>query len=237
MVFFIWDRTEVLYIAKAIPSFQEWLQCTETISWLKRHIFNSIAEMQELIRGLGFDLPLVEAWQSNMSPFIMVSMLDELTDNIELCNYTREREHERVMVILAEQILTNNLFAYYLPSDRAAGIWYAPACDEVTRAPITPTVVIMVERDAAIDLGRRLHNLTVFESLRLQVAYGNYGNGISCPLRHQYVRQQCDGGCCGRARLMWSIYEAGVQAKAKEELDWQPTEWVEPECSKPKQPE
>jgi hypothetical protein len=148
---------------------------------------------------------------------------------VKLNNYSREGEYERVMVIMAEQILSNNLFAYYLPSDRAAGIWYAPACDEVTRAPITPTVVIMAS-DAAIDLARRLHNLTVFESLRLQVAYGN---GISCPLRYQYVRQQYDGGCCGRAGLMWRIYEAGMQAKVIKELDWQPTEWVEPECSKP----
>jgi hypothetical protein len=220
---------QVLYIAKAIPRFQEWLQCTETFSWFKRRIFDSIAEMQELIRGLGFDLPLVEAWQSNMSPFIMVSILDKLTDDIKLFNYSRDREHERVMAIMAEQILSNNLFAYYLPSDRAVGIWYAPACDEVTRAPITPIVVIMIESDAAIDLARLLHNLTVFESLRLQVAYGN---GISCPLRYQYVRQQYDGGCCGRAGLMWSIYEAGMQAKAIKELGWKPTKWDEPECSK-----
>jgi hypothetical protein len=30
---------------------------------------------------------------------------------------------------------------------------------------------------------------------------------------------------------MWGIYEAGL--KAIEELGWEPTRWVEPQCSNP----
>lgn len=81
----------------------------------------------------------------------------------------------------------------------------------------------MGELDGEVaELGFPMHNLTVFESLRVQIALGE---GIRCPLHHQ-----CSGNCCGRAGLMWSIYEAGE--KAKEELGWHPLKWEKPECSK-----
>jgi hypothetical protein len=118
--------------------------------------------------------------------------------------------------------LSNNLIAYYIPSDKAVAIWYAPGCDKIDRAPISPAVSIMHE-STAHNLATGLQTLTVFESLRAQV---EEGKGISCLLRHQ-----SGAGCCGHAKLMWSIYEAGL--KAIKELDWKPRRWVEPECSKP----
>lgn len=104
------------------------------------------------------------------------------------------------------------------------GVWYAPFYDKANRAPLTPTVYILQEDNRpAQNGGTGLQTQAVFESLRIQVGEGN---GISCLLRPQY-----EPNCCGRARLMWSIYETGM--KAKEELSWQPTNWIEPECSKP----
>jgi hypothetical protein len=64
--------------------------------------------------------------------------------------------------------------------------------------------------DALLD---GIFRLIVFEALRTQVALGQ---GIACPLYHQYAPN-----CCGNAQLLWAIYEAGV--KAAEELDWHPT--------------
>jgi hypothetical protein len=65
-----------------------------------------------------------------------------------------------------------------------------------------------------------MFDLAVFESLREQVASGK---GLSCFLRHQY-----GGDCCGRAGLIWSVYEAGRKAKDIKELGWKPTKWDEP---------
>jgi hypothetical protein len=105
-------------------------------------------------------------------------------------------------------------------------IWYYPACDEVNHALVRPSVHILCEdNDAGLNLGRRMYNLMVFESLRLQVGEGK---GVSCLLHSQN-----GGECCGRAGLMWSIYEAGLKAKAIKELGWKPTKWDKPECSKP----
>jgi hypothetical protein len=211
-----------LYVANALPRFHKWLQFIDTLSWLKRRVLNGISDMQEMIKGLGFDLPLVEAWQEDISPFISVTIPNKLTNVVKYYSYGREREH--FLEKIGARGVSKNLIAYYLQSDKPLAIWYAPACDEVNGSPITPTVRIIYEGHvAAHNLARKLHNLTVFEALRLQVAYGE---SVSCLLHHQY-----NGGCCGNAGLMWSIYEAG--RKAIKELDWQPRWWVEPECRKP----
>jgi hypothetical protein len=87
------------------------------------------------------------------------------------------------------------------------------------------TVIIGKNDDVGSNIVSRMFDLAIFESIRLQVGEGE---GMSCPLRHQY-----GGDCCGHAGLLWSIYEAGLKAMAIKELNWQPTQWVKPECSKP----
>jgi hypothetical protein len=204
-----------------IPRFHEWLQATEFFSWLKRRILDAASEMQELIKGLGFDLPLLEAWQSDMSPFISVAAYNRSTNNIDTINYGIGPE--LYLNTIGELVLSNNLIAYHIQAGNPVGMWYAPYCDEVTRAPITPNIFIMPEADSeAHSLSGRLIELIVFESLLEQIGARK---GISCPLRTMY-----EGGCCGYKWLMWSIYEAGM--KAREELGWQRIQWVEPECSK-----
>lgn len=66
-------RTEfeqLMHIAKAIPRFHKWLQGRDKIAWLKRRVLDGISEIQDMIKGMGFDLPLVEVWQSDISPYI-----------------------------------------------------------------------------------------------------------------------------------------------------------------------
>jgi hypothetical protein len=234
---------QLLYIANAVPGyFHEWLQCIDILTWLKRRVLNGISDMQEMIKGLGFELPLIEAWQSNMAPFISIIIprsphggLVKSTDEFEFINYGIQREHffekmyaqldEHHSQLIKDHISSEILIAYSLQSDRTLGVWYAPACGEPNRAPITPTVKIIGENcDAAQSLGNGMFELAIFESLRVQVASGK---GISCLLRHQH-----GGRCCGRAALMWSIYEAGMKARDINELNWKPTNWIKPECSK-----
>lgn len=231
------DVEQVLYIANAIPGyFHEWLRCMDILPWLRRRVLDGITDMQEMIKSIGFDLPLVEAWQADLSPYISITLPNKFANQIGYLNYGMQREHffkkmysqldERHRQQMKEHIFSNNLIAFCLQSNRTVGMWYGPSCDKINCAPITPMVYIMSENNGADnDLVSRMFDLTVFESLRVQVGEGK---GISCLLRHQY-----SGGCCGRAGLMWSIYEAGLKAMDIKELDWHPTKWVKPECSKP----
>jgi len=216
------DIEQLLYLAKAIPKFHEWLQCTDILFWLKRRIWDAISETQEMIGGSGFELPLVEAWQLDLFPYISISLINKSTNEVTFYDFGTEGKKRNLFEAkMSEHIWSANLISFYLQADKPLGIWYAPACDKVNRTPITPSVFIMSDDSKAYNLVGPMHNLAVFESLRIQVAEGN---GIDCLLRHQY-----GGDCCGCAGLIWSIYEAGMKAK---DFGWEPTNWIEPECSK-----
>jgi hypothetical protein len=220
---------QVLYIAKAIPIFHEWLQSIDILFWFKKRIFHAISDTQELLKGLGFDLPLVEAWHMDMSPYISIAIPDEM-EGVQFCNFGRQRQHfrEYSREILAREALSTStsLIAFTRQSDHPVGMWYAPACDQLNRSPITPSVFILGGSSGeARHFVSRLFHLTIFESLREQIVAKQ---GITCPLRHQFGVH-----CCGRAGLVWSIYEAGLKAMDIKGLGWQPTMWIEPECSKP----
>ena len=121
-------------------------------------------------------------------------------------------------------MLSNILITYFIQSDREIGVRYTAECDEDIGVPIKPAIqVIGTNNDAVHNLANGIFDLAIFESLRIQVWEGK---GISCLFRNPN-----SGSCCGKNGLLWGIYEAGL--KAMEELCWQPTQWVEPECDKP----
>lgn len=232
------DIEQLMYIAKAIPRFHAWLQRMDILHWLKRRILDGISEVQDMIKGNGgFDLPLVEAWQLDNSPYISIIIPNKSTNEVECFNYGVQQEpfaekmgaqfseqHRQELRELKEHMMSlGALVIYCLQSDRKVGVWYAPSSEKVAGPPITPAVLMFSQgNDGDEDLVGHMADLTIFESLRVQIASGE---GISCLLRHQHRR------CCGRAALIWSIYEAGI--KATDELGWQPSLWLEPECSKP----
>jgi hypothetical protein len=234
------DREQLVYVAKAIPKFHKWLQRMDILPWLKRRVLDGISEMQDMIKGnMGFDLPLVEAWQSDNSPYISIIIPNKSTGEVACFNYGMQQEpfaekmgaqfgeqHRQELKELKEHMSFGALVIYCLQSDRKVGVWYAPSFEKVNGPPITPAVLMFSQGGGGDeDLVGRVADLTIFESLRVQIASGE---GINCLLRHQH-----GGRCCGRAALMWSIYEAGLKAMDIKELDWQPTKWDKPECSKP----
>jgi hypothetical protein len=132
---------------------------------------------------------------------------------------------ERYRPELKKHMSSDALIIYCLQSGRTVGIWYNPSFEEANWAPITPAIrFVRLNDDAAEDLVTQIRRLTIFESLREQIASGE---GISCPFHHQN-----GGHCCGASGFMWSIYEAGMKARDINELNWKPTNWIKPECSK-----
>jgi hypothetical protein len=65
-------------------------------------------------------------------------------------------------------------------------------------------------------------NLIFFESLRIQLANGC---GLVCPFEGV-------DSCCGRAGILWQVYNLGQTAMDK--ADWHPAEWNAPECRQSK---
>jgi hypothetical protein len=210
----------------------------DILSWYKRRISDGISDIQEMMKSAGFDLPLAEAWQTDFSPLVSItSPIKSSHEKVSASNFGVQPENiverlythldERQWQQMRERIFSNHLAIFSFQSDRELGIWYTPACDKVSRVPIAPSVSIMGlkgDDGGTPNLVARMFDLTVFESLREQVASGQ---SINCFLRHQY-----GGDCCGRAGLIWSIYEAGRKAMDIKELGWKPTKWDEPECSK-----
>lgn len=216
---------QLLFIAKLIPGFHEWLQSMDRLSWFKRRIFHSISDNEEFIRELGVDLPLVEAWQADMSPYITIAIPS--AEKLSYFHFGRNRELFKEYLRITMEELSKHTSSSVISYTRQAGhpvcMWHAPACDEYDLLPLTPTVTMLggSSGQARYFIGR-MFLLTIFESLRSQIAYGE---GVTCPLRHQYRDR-----CCGHASLVWSIYEAGMEAKVK--LNWE-SDWIEPECDKP----
>jgi hypothetical protein len=206
----------------------------DILTWLRCRVLDGISEMQGILGNMGFNLPLIEAWQSDISPYISIVIPNKSTGTVEIFNYGMQdepvaekmgaqfnEEHRQELMELKGNISSiGALVIYCLQSSRKAGIWYAPSFEKIDGPPITPAVLMFGSADE--HLVSQLGDLAIFESLRTQIAFGE---GMNCPLRHQHR-----GRCCGKAALIWSIYEAGL--RAKEELGWNPTWWVEPECNK-----
>jgi hypothetical protein len=219
------EHGQLEYIADAISQINEWLQSLPVFSWRRRRIVNGISDMQDFLKRYGFDLPLLEVWQSNFSPCIATVFKNKPTNKEnEIPLHVFGSYREDLIGRIKDRLLDNDLIAFSVQANTPIAMWYTLAHTK-DKQPFLPTVIMMGEGSSeANNLLVPLHNLIVFESLLEQVSIGD---GIFCPLYHLCV---LGDGCCGYAGLLWSIYEAGEKAMAVKELGWEPTRWIRPLC-------
>ena len=61
--------------------------------FIRQYVIYTLTDVQEMIKGIGFDLRLVEVWQSDMSPYISITIPKKSTDDYETFNFGNSQGH------------------------------------------------------------------------------------------------------------------------------------------------
>jgi hypothetical protein len=203
---------QLLCIAELAPELKLWLKSMDARYWLKRRIINVISDYQAHLEQYGVSLPLTGVWQSDLSAFIAVKTGVD-GEVLHIVRIGSEPEDFRAR---AAKIPDKYWVAYDIQKDMPLGVIYRPVC--IDGMPISPGVSIICPPNHE-ELCYLLMNLIFFESLRMQL---EVGCGLVCPFKGT------ESSCCGRAGILWQVYNLGL--KAIEKADWHPTQWIAPEC-------